>query len=94
MLVTGSAAPLQTLCHLRLLVSDRPDVPQRVLATACRRQGVVLALVFERGGPDGTAELELAVEVAPQLRELLVERIAALVDVREVRPRAARGSGG
>jgi hypothetical protein len=94
MLVLPATAPLRAVCHLRLLVCDRPDVPQRVLATACRRQGVVVALVFDRGGPDGTAELELAVEVAPHLRGLLVERIAALVDVLEVRPRAARGSGG
>ena len=96
MLVLPATAPLQAVCHLHLLVSDRPDVPQRVLATACRRQAVVLALLFERGGPDGTAQLELAVEVAPHLRTLLIERIAALVDVRELRPtrRAARGSDG
>jgi acetolactate synthase regulatory subunit len=75
------------VCQLDLLVSDRPDVPQRVLAAACRRQGVVLALAFERGGPDGTAGLELTVEVAPHLHGLLIERIAALVDVRDVRVR-------
>jgi len=79
-----STARLQELCTLRLVVSDRPDVPQRVMATCCRRQGAVVALTFERGGPDGTAALELAVEVEPRLRRGLIDRIAGLVDVREV----------
>jgi acetolactate synthase regulatory subunit len=73
------------MLDLHLVVSDRPDVPQRVMATCCRRQGAVLALAFERGGPDGTAELELTVDVEPRLRRGLVDRIAALVDVLEVR---------
>ena len=94
MLAIPATAPLQSLCTLRLVVSDRPDVPQRVMATCCRRQGAVVALVFERGGADGTAALELAVEVEPRLRRGLIDRIAGLVDVLEVRPRAARGSGG
>ena len=96
MLVLPATAPLRAVCHLRLLVCDRPDVPQRVLATACRRQGVVVALVFDRGGPDGTAELELAVEIEPRLKRGLIDRIAGLVDVRAVvvRDRAALGSGG
>jgi hypothetical protein len=81
---------------LQLVVSDRYDVPQRVMATCCRRQGAVLALTFERGGPDGTAELELSVDVEPRLSRGLIDRIAALVDVREVRVRrpAALVSGG
>jgi acetolactate synthase regulatory subunit len=96
MLVVPGTARLQALCHLNLVVSDRPDVPQRVMATCCRRQGAVVALAFTRGLADGTAELELAVEVEPRLRQGLIDRIAVLVDVRElrVRPRAARGSGG
>jgi acetolactate synthase regulatory subunit len=71
------------VAHLDLVVSDRPDVPQRVLATCCRRQGTVVALTFTRRG-DGTALLKLTVEVEPRLRRLLIERIAGLVDVREV----------
>ena len=94
MLAIPATAPLQSLCTLRLVVCDRPDVPQRVMATCCRRQGTVVALVFERGYTGGTAELELAVEVEPRLRRGLIERIAGLVDVLEVRPRATRGSGG
>jgi acetolactate synthase regulatory subunit len=69
--------------HLDLVVSDRPDVPQRVLATCCRRQGTVVALTFTRRG-DGTALLKLTVEVEPRLRRALIDRIAGLVDVREV----------
>jgi hypothetical protein len=63
-------------------------VPQRVMATCCRRQATVVALTLTRGF-DGTAELELAVEVEPRLRRALIERIAGLVDVLEVRD--ARG---
>jgi hypothetical protein len=74
---------------LNLVVADRFDVPQRVMATCCRRQGAVLALTFERGGPDGTAALDLTVDVEPRLRRGLIDRIAGLVDVLEVRtPRA------
>jgi hypothetical protein len=94
MLAIPATARLSSLCTLHLVVTDRPDVPQRIMATCCRRQGAVVALAFERCGPDGTAALELAVEVEPRLRRGLIDRIAALVDVLEVRPRAARGSGG
>jgi acetolactate synthase regulatory subunit len=92
MLVVPATARLQALCHLDLVVSNKPDVTQRVLATCCRRQGTVVALVLSRRGE--TADLELAVEVEPHLRRGLIDRIAGLVDVREVRDRAARGSGG
>jgi acetolactate synthase regulatory subunit len=73
------------MLDLHLVVADRRDVPQRVMATCCRRQGAVVALAFERGGPDGTAELDLTVDVAPRLQRGLIERIAGLVDVLEVR---------
>jgi acetolactate synthase regulatory subunit len=69
--------------HLDLVVSDRLDVTQRVMATCCRRRGTVVALTFTRRG-DGTALLKLAVEVEPRLRRPLIDRIAGLVDVREV----------
>jgi hypothetical protein len=72
------------MLDLHLVVSDRYDVPQRVMATCCRRQGAVLALAFERGGVDGTATLDLTVDVEPRLRRGLVDRIAALVDVLEL----------
>ena len=88
MLVLPATAQLTAVSHLNLLVTDRHDVPQRVMATCCRRQGTVVALVLSRGH-DGTAELELAVEVEPQLRRGLIDRIAGLVDVLEVRD--ARG---
>jgi acetolactate synthase regulatory subunit len=87
MLAIPATAQLSSLCTLHLVVSDRPDVPQRVMATCCRRQGAVVALAFERGGPDGTAALELAVEVEPRLRRGLIDRIAGLVDVLEVHAR-------
>jgi hypothetical protein len=77
------------MLSLQLVVADRYDVPQRVLATCCRRRGAVLALAFERGGPDGTATLDLSVDVEPRLRRGLVERIAGLVDVLEVREPSA-----
>ena len=84
------------MLDLHLVVSDRYDVPQRVMATCCRRQGAVLALAFERGGPDGTAMLALTVDVEPRLQRGLIERIAGLVDVREVgvRPPVALVSTG
>jgi hypothetical protein len=58
------------------------------MSTCCRRQGTVVALVYTRGH-GGTAELELAVEVEPRLRRGLIDRIAGLIDVLEVRD--ARG---
>jgi acetolactate synthase regulatory subunit len=70
---------------LHLVVSDRLDVPQRVMATCCRRRGAVVALAVERGRPDGTAELDLTVDVEDRLRRGLIDRIAELVDVLEVR---------
>jgi hypothetical protein len=80
---------------LQLVVADRFDVPQRVVSTCCRRQAAVIALAFERGGPDGTAALELAVEVDDRLRRGLIHRLAALVDVLEVRTaRADRAEDG
>jgi hypothetical protein len=84
------------MLKLDLVVSDRFDVPQRVMATCCRRQGAVIALAFERGGPDGTAELALTVDVEPRLERGLIQRIAGLVDVLEVRVRrpVALVSGG
>ena len=82
------------MLDLHLVVSDRYDVPQRVVATCCRRQGAVLALAFERGGAGGTATLDLTVDVEPRLRRGLIDRIAGLVDVLEVRPRAALESVG
>src|SRR3954454_10732353 len=56
-----------TMLDLHLVVSARYAVPQRVMAPCCRRRGAVLALTFQRGGPDGTAALELTVDVEPRL---------------------------
>jgi acetolactate synthase regulatory subunit len=88
MLVLPATAQLGSVAHVNLLVSDRADVPQRVMATCCRRRGAVVALTLTRHH-DGTAELELAVEIEPRLRRGLIDRIAGLVDVLEVRD--ARG---
>jgi len=88
MLVLPATAELTAVSHLNLLVSDRRDVPQRVMATCCRRQAVVIAMTLTRR-PGGTAELELAVEVDPCHEQRLIGRIAALIDVLEVRD--ARG---
>ena len=88
MLIVPATAQLNAISHLSLLVNDRNDVPQRVMATCCRRQGAVVALTFTRHH-DGTAELELAVEIEPRLRRGMIDRIAGLVDVLEVRD--ARG---
>jgi acetolactate synthase regulatory subunit len=93
MLTVPATAQLGSLCTLRLVVADRPDVPQRVMATCCRRRGAVVALAFERGAPDGTAELELAVEIEPRLQRGLIDRIAGLVDVLEVRVRPPAALG-
>jgi hypothetical protein len=87
MLVTPIAAPLQQLCRITLTCTDRDDIPARVTATCARRCGVVVALTYARGRPGDTAELELSVEVDPRHRGLLVGRLAALVDVHEVRSR-------
>jgi acetolactate synthase regulatory subunit len=87
MLVIPASAPLHRLCRITLTCGDRNDIPARVTATCARRCGVVVALAYARGRPDGTAELELSVEVDERHRELLVQRLAALVDVCTVRCR-------
>lgn len=87
MLVTPITAPLQHLCRITLRCTDRDDIPARVTATCARRCGVVVALTFARGRPGDTAELELSVEVDPRHRALLLGRLAALVDVHDVRAR-------
>jgi acetolactate synthase regulatory subunit len=87
MLVIPAAAPLHRLCLITLTCADRDDIPARVTATCARRQGVVVALSYARGRPGGTAELELSVEVGERHRALLVNRLASLVDVHEVRCR-------
>jgi acetolactate synthase regulatory subunit len=87
MLVIPATAPLDRLCSITLTCSDRDDIPARVTATCARRCGVVVALAYARGRPGGTAELELTVDVDERHRALLVHRLAALVDVHEVRRR-------
>jgi acetolactate synthase regulatory subunit len=74
------------MLDLHLVVADRYDVPQRVVATCCRRQGAVLALAFARGRDGGTATLDLTVDVEPRLQRGLIDRISGLVDVVEVHP--------
>jgi hypothetical protein len=87
MLVIPASTPLHRLCRITLTCGDRDDIPARATATCARRCGVVVALAYARGKPDGTAELELSVEVDERHRELLVHRLAGLVDVHTVRCR-------
>jgi acetolactate synthase regulatory subunit len=87
MLVIPAAAPLHRLCRITLICTDRDDVPARVTATCARRSGVVVALSYARGRPGGTAELDLTVDVDERHRALLVDRVAALVDVHDLRCR-------
>ena len=87
MLVIPATAPLDRLCSITLICSDRDDIPARVTATCARRCGVVVALAYARGRPGDTAELELSVDVDQRHRALLVHRLAGLVDVHEVRCR-------
>ena len=87
MLVIPATAPLHRLCRIALTCADSDDIPARVTATCARRRGVVVALSYARGRPDGTAELELSVEVDERHRALLVARLAGLVDVRDARLR-------
>ena len=87
MLVIPVAAPLHRLCRITLTCTDRDDVPARVTATCARRGGVVVALSYARGRPDATAELDLTVEVDERHRALLVDRLAGLVDVHDLRRR-------
>jgi acetolactate synthase regulatory subunit len=87
MLVIPASAPLHRLCRITLTCGDRNDIPARVTAMCARRCGVVVALAYARGRPGGTAELELSVEIDERHRELLVHRLAGLVDVRDVRCR-------
>ena len=87
MLVIPATAPLHRLCRITLTCTDIDDIPARVTATCARRCGVVVALAYARGRPDGTAELDLSVEVDERHRALLVGRLAGLVDVHEVRCR-------
>jgi acetolactate synthase regulatory subunit len=87
MLVIPATAPLHRLCRITLTCTDGDDIPARVTATCARRCGVVVALAYARARPDGTAELDLSVEVDERHRALLVGRLAGLVDVHEVRCR-------
>jgi acetolactate synthase regulatory subunit len=84
MLVIPATAPLERLCHISLVCVDRPDLPARVTATCARRGGVVVALAFARGRPHGRAELEVTVDVGERHRQVLLKRLAGLVDVVEV----------
>jgi hypothetical protein len=84
MLAIPATARLSHLRHFTLLVDDRPEVPLRIAGTCLRRRGTVVALAFDRGLADGSARLELSVEVEPEHAELLERRLAGLVEVRSV----------
>jgi hypothetical protein len=88
MLIIPGTARLRDLRHLTLVVDDRPEVPARIAIACLRRRGTIVALAFERGLPDGTARLELSVEVQPRLAALLERRLAGLIEVHEL---VARG---
>ena len=87
MLVIPATAPLHRLCRITLTCTDSDDIPARVTATCARRCGVVVALAYARGRPDGRAELDSSVEVDNVTGRSSSARLAGLVDVHDVRCR-------
>ena len=67
-----------------LLVDDRPEVLLRVTGLCMRRRADVLALRYGRSRHPGWARLDLELAVDERHGRGLTERLAALVDVRDV----------
>ena len=75
-----------------LLVTDRPDVLLRVCSLLHRRCATVVSLSYGPSRHPGWARLDLEVSVDERHARGLSERLAGLVDVRDVaelRPSAA-----
>jgi len=78
-----------------LLVTDRPDVLLRVCSLLHRRCVTVGSLSYGPARHPGWARLDLEVSVDERHGRALPERLAGLVDVRDVaelRPSAAPGA--
>ena len=72
--------------HFSLLVDDRPETLLRVTGLCLRRRADILALRYgrSRGGRAGFARLDLELTVSERHGRGLAERLAALVEVRDV----------
>ena len=72
--------------HFSLLVDDRPETLMRVTGLCLRRRADVVALRYarSRGGRAGFARLELELVVSERHGHGLLERLGALVEVRDV----------
>jgi acetolactate synthase small subunit len=70
--------------HFSLLVDDRPETLLRVTGLCVRRRADVLALRYGRSRHRGWARLELELSVSERHGRGLAERLAALVEVRDV----------
>jgi hypothetical protein len=82
--------------HFSLLVDDRPETLLRVTGLCLRRRADVVALRYRRtrsclaadgpspASPRGWARLDLEVDVDARHGRGLAERLAALVEVRDV----------
>ncbi len=78
--------------RLSLLVTDRPDVLLRVCSLLHRRCATVASLSYGPSRHPGWARLDLEVSLDERHARGLSERLAGLVDVRDVaelRPSAA-----
>lgn len=67
-----------------LLVDDRPETLLRVTGLCLRRRAGVVALRYGRARQPGWARLELELELDERHGRGLAERLAALVEVRDV----------
>jgi acetolactate synthase small subunit len=70
--------------HFSLLVDDRPETLLRVTGLCLRRRADVVALRYGRSRHRGWSRLELELEVSERHGRGLVERLGALVEVRDV----------
>jgi acetolactate synthase small subunit len=72
--------------HFSLLVDDRPETLLRVTGLCLRRRADIVALRYarSRGGRAGYSRLDLELSVSERHGRGLAERLAALVEVRDV----------
>jgi acetolactate synthase small subunit len=70
--------------HFSLLLDDRPETLLRVTGLCLRRRADVVALRYGRSRHAGWARLDLELSVDERHGRGLAERLAALVEVRDV----------
>ncbi|HKH18876.1 MAG TPA: hypothetical protein VKA57_15215 [Solirubrobacteraceae bacterium] len=70
--------------HFSLLMDDRPETLLRVTGLCLRRRADVVALRYGRSRHPGWARLDLELAVSERHGRGLGERLAALVEVRDV----------